>query len=254
MKGRKVACFTGVLAVLASASVALAYGSLVADFAAPSDLPNGVGCFGTSGLWVNCNGNDYRYYMTTTGSIYWSFKNPGSKSMGCGAAKIGGYGYVFVVDGGTKLVYCIGMSSGSVYSSYPAPGSFPMGVDYCGTGGNYVYCTDYEGKRLYFMHAYTGSIYRSHTLAFAPGDVGYDPRGYLWITEAARKWVLQCTTTGYYVNGFSVALYGEPAGCGCDGTYVYVGINRPLHRIMKFETSPVGIAPKSMGEIKAIFR
>lgn len=248
--------FTVALAVLACASSALAYGSLVSSFNAPSAYPNGVGwaSWGTSGFWVNCNGNDYRYRMTTTGSIYGSFRNPGGGTMGCGAASISGLGLVFVVDNGTRLVYRIGMGSGSIYSSYAAPGTYPMGVDYCGTGGNYVYYTDFTGRRLYFMHAYTGSIYRSHSLSFEPGDVGYDPRGYLWITQASGSLVRQCTTTGSVLNSFSTSAYGPPTGCGCDGTYVYVGISAPLNRVLKFETAPVGVAPESLGKIKSIFR
>ncbi|MEE9458051.1 MAG: hypothetical protein V3W11_12975 [bacterium] len=253
---KKALYFTVVLTVLACATTAFGYGSLVSSFRAPSTFPNGVGwaSWSTSGFWVNCNGNNYRYRMTTTGSIYRSFSNPGTWSTGCGAANIGGTGYVFVVDRLTKRVYRIGMGSGSVYSSYTAPGSYPMGVDYCGTGGNYVYYTDFLGRRLYFMHAYTGSIYRSHSLTFEPGDVGYDPRGYLWITQGTGRLVRQCTTTGSVINSFSVSAYGDPAGCGCDGTYVYVGINRPLHSVLKFETGGVGVAPESVGKIKALFR
>ncbi len=253
---KKFAFSIAVLTALACATAAFGYGSLISSFTAPSQLPNGVGWadWGGSFLWVNCNFNDHRYRVTTTGSIYASFRNPGANSMGCGAANIGGTGYVFVVDRTLRRVYRIGMGSGSIYSSYAVPGTYPMGVDYCGTGGNYVYYTDYTGRLLYFMHAYTGSIYRSHTLTFQPGDVGYDPRGYLWITQGLGSLVRQCTTTGSVVNSFSTSAYGIPAGCGCDGTHVYVGINTAPHRILKFETSPVGIAPKSLGKIKAMFR
>ncbi len=253
---KKRLCFAAVLAVLACASAALAYGTLVSSFTAPSTFPNGVGwaSWSTSGFWVNCNGNDYRYRMTTTGSIYASWTNPGTGSMGCGAANIGGTGYVFVVDYNNRYAYRIGMGSGSIYSSWAVPGSYPYGIDYCGTGGYYVYYTDQSARNLYFMDAYSGSIYRSHTLTFAPNDVGYDPRGYLWITTGTGSVVNQCTTTGSVVRSFSVSAYGYPAGCGCDGTYVYVGINAPLHSVLQFETAGVGVAPASLGKVKALFR
>jgi len=164
--------------------------------------------------------------MTTTGSIYASFPNPGTNSTGCGAANIDGVGYVFVLEVSNKHAYRIGMAAGSIYSSWAVPGLLPRGIDYCGDGGNYVYCIEQSYRILYFMDAYTGSIYRSHTLDFVPGDVAYDPRG--------------------------------SSGCGCDGTYVYVGVStwfpQSLYNVLKFETSGIGVAPKSLGKIKAIFR
>jgi hypothetical protein len=253
---KKVLLISIVGALLASAPVVLAYGSLISSFAAPGTYPNGVSwaSWSTSGFWVNCNGNDYRYRMTTTGSIYASWTNPGGGSMGCGSANIGGTGYVFVVDYNNKYAYRIGMGSGSIYSSWAVPGSYPYGIDFCGSGGNYVYYTDQSGRMLYFMDAYTGSIHRSHSLTFPPNDVGYDPRGFLWITTGTGSLVNQCTTTGSVINSFSVGSYGYPAGCGADGTYVYVGINAPLHSVLVFETGGVGIAPKSLGKIKAMYR
>jgi len=196
--------------------------------------------------------------MTTTGSIYASFPNPGTNSTGCGAANIDGVGYVFVLEVSNKHAYRIGMAAGSIYSSWAVPGLLPRGIDYCGDGGNYVYCIEQSYRILYFMDAYTGSIYRSHTLDFVPGDVAYDPRGYLWITAVYAGLVLQCTTTGSAVNSFWTTSYGAPSGCGCDGTYVYVGVStwfpQSLYNVLKFETSGIGVAPKSLGKIKAIFR
>jgi hypothetical protein len=252
---KKFAFFIAVLAALACATAAFGYGSLISSFKAPSTYPNGVGwaSWRESGFWVSCNGDNYRYRMTTTGSIYASFPNPGRSSMGCGAANIGGTGYVFVLEFINSYIYRIGMAAGSIYSSWAVPGAYPCGVDYCGDGGNYIYYTDMKNRTLYFMHAYTGSIYRSHTLDFPPRGVGYDPRGYLWITLHSGSLVLQCTTTGSAVNSFWTTSYGCPSGCACDGTYVYVGISEPIHSVLKFETSSEGITPKSMGEIKAIF-
>lgn len=258
---KKFAFSIAVLAALACATAALGYGSLVSSFKAPSALPVGIGyAIGMpSGFWVSCAGNNYRYRMTTTGSIYASFPNPAPGSFGCGAANIGGTGYVFIVSNTASLVYCIDMDSGSIYSSYRSPGrGTPMGIDYCGTGGSYLYCTELEIlSKLYFMEAHTGSIYWSWPLVFlTPADVAYDPRGYLWISDPFGKLVWQCNTKGEYISTFSVSAYGGvPGGCGCDGTYVYVGICAPVNSVLKFETDPaVGVAPKSLGKIKALFR
>jgi hypothetical protein len=257
---RKALYFAAVFAALACATVAFGYGSLVSSFKAPGEYPWGIGwaSWRDSGFWVSCSGNDYRYRMTTTGSIYASFPNPGTGSTGCGAANINGVGYVFVVGYGNKYAYRIGMAAGSIYGSWPAPGLLPRGIDYCGDGGNYVYYIERNGRVLYFMHAYTGSIYRMDTLDFIPGDVAYDPRGYLWITAPHAGLVLQCTTTGSAIDSFWTTSYGDPSGCGCDGTYVYVGVStsypRSTHNVLKFETSGVGIAPASLGKVKALFR
>jgi len=253
---KKGAWILFVIVMAACVPVALGYGSLVGSFNAPSTYPNGVGWANWSGacLWVNCNGNNYRYRVVpSTGSIYSSFSNPATGAMGAGAANIGGTGYVFVASYNASHIYRIGMGSGSTYSSYAAPGTYAYGVDYCSTGGNYVYYTAHSSNMLYFMDAYTGSVVRSHALSFSPNDVAWDPRGNLWIVDG-NYLVRQTTTTGSLVNSFSTSAYGYPSGCAADGTYVYVGINSPLHRVLIFETSGVGIAPASLGRVKAAYR
>jgi len=156
------------------------------------------------------------------------------------------------------MIYRVGYNSGSIYSSFTAPGSYPYGAAFRQTSFlAYLYYTDRVGKKLYRMNALTGSVYASYSLSFSPGDCAYDAGGFMWITEPSARLVRKCTLTGSAVDSFSVAAYGYPGGCGFDGTYVWIGIGYPLHRIMQFEVSggsDSSVAPASLGKVKAVFR
>jgi hypothetical protein len=105
------------------------------------------------------------------------------------------------------------------------------------------------------MNATTGSIYGSYSLSFTPNDLAYDDSGYLWIADGSASVIRKCSMSGSVYDSFSVASYGYPSGVGFDGTYVWVGINSPLHRILRFEvTSGSAVVPTSLGKIKTVFR
>jgi streptogramin lyase len=174
--------------------------------------------------------------------------------MGCAAGVIGSTGYYWVVSNSGTMYQC-GFNSGSVYNSFSIPGSYPYGVTFRDSGSiYYVYYTDRSARRLYRMNSTTGSIYGSYTLSFPPNDLAYDDRGFLWIADSTASVIRRCSMSGSVYDSFSVASYGYPAGVGFDGTYVWVGINAPLHRILRFEVEGVGIEPASLGKIKTVFR
>jgi streptogramin lyase len=247
--------------IIASALCALAvsafgWGSLISSFNAPAggSYPNGI-AYLSNYLYIGTNTPDMVYRTNTTGSVAASHTSPTGSTMGVARGTIGSTGYYWVVSYSPKLIYQVGYNSGTVYGSYTAPGVYPYGAAFRSSGSAYyIYYTDKNGQMLYALDATTGSVHSSHSLSFPPGDCAYDSDGYLWITDGTASVVRKCGLTGSVYDSFSVASYGSPSGCGYDGTYVWVGINNPLHSVLQFEVAGTAIAPASMGKIKATFR
>ena len=238
--------------LVAIAVHAYAFGSLVSSFHAPGDFPNGVGCRAAR-LYISTNTPDMCWRTTTTGTILKSHTSPSMFTKGITSGLIDGTAFYWVVGDRPKMVYQVGYNDGSVYSSFSVPGTFPFGVAF--RSPSYIYYTDTVGKRLYLMHPTNGSIYDSYAVSFSPNDVAYDASGHLWFadfTSAGIVW--KSTLTGSVVDSFSVSSYGYAAGCGFDGTYVWVGINAPLHSILQFTTIGSGVTPASLGRLKALYR
>ncbi len=136
--------------------------------------------------------------------------------------------------------------------------SFYLATDEVGAAhafaSNVLYTTRNTGNRLFVRNPTTGSVISTHNLSFAPNDVGYDSRGYLWIASAQRGYIYQTTTAGSIINSFAVTP-GTPYGCDFDGTYVWVGTVGATHMLYRYEVGLGGaVEPASVGRIKAIYR
>jgi hypothetical protein len=249
--------FITAFAVCALAVSAVGWGSLVSSFDAPGGAryPSGIG-YRDNYLYICTNEPDMCYRTTTTGSVVRSHASPTSVTRGSAAGVVGGNAYYWVVSYVPRVIYQVGYDSGSIYNSFLAPGSYPYGAAFRQSGSSYyLYYTDTSSQRLHYLNATNGSIFATYVLGFLAKDCGYDSSGYLWFTDSSSKVVRKCTLTGSVVDSFSVAAYGYPSGCAYDGTYVWVGINEPLHRILRFETSgSSAIEPSSFGKIKTVFR
>jgi hypothetical protein len=247
------------------AASAFGWGNLVSSFDVPfgNTYPFGLAYAHTSGyveylfFTVNNTTVDYCFRTALDGFPVKIHNSPTYFSMGCAAGFIRHAGYYWVVSYNPRMIYQIGYNSGSIYHSFAAPGNYPYGAAFRHTGFiPYLYHTDRVGKKLYRMHATTGSVYASYSLSFAPGDCAYDTGGYIWITEPSARVVRKCMLTGSAIDSFSVAAYGYPGGCAFDGTYVWVGIGYPLHRIMQFEvagSSGSYVGPPLFVKIKSVF-
>jgi DNA-binding beta-propeller fold protein YncE len=173
--------------------------------------------------------------------------------MGCTAGVAGETVSYWVADCQADLIYQVGYLSGSVVNSFPAPGSRPMGLAF--RSATTMYHTDNDNRMLYVLHPLSGSVYSSYRFNFRPCDLGYDGRGYLWVADGLNRLVRQCDLTGSTLASFSVASYGLPSGLAYYNKQVWVGINAPLHSILKFEVDPeYAVAPASIGRVKALFR
>jgi hypothetical protein len=116
-----------------------------------------------------------------------------------------------------------------------------------------MYHTDYNARRLFVIHPVTGSVYDSYPLDFGPCDCAYGG-GYLWIADGYGELVRQCDLTGSTLASFSTAEYGFCSGLAYYNQYVWVGINEPMHSILKFEVDPFhAVEPASVGRVKALF-
>jgi hypothetical protein len=248
------AALAGFTAVLAAG--ALAWGTLIASYPCPegSRYPNGV-AYRNNRLYIATNDVNYSVWQVrpNTGSVLASHQAPSRLIMGLAAGLAGEtVSYWISSTYGTGRIYQVGYISGSVVNSFPAYGSHPMGLAF--RNATTMYHTDFNARRLYVIHPVTGSIYDSYPLNFGPCDCAFGG-GYLWIADGYGELIRQCDTTGSTLASFSTAEYGFCSGLGYYNRRVWVGINEPLHAILKFEVDPsYAVEPASVGRVKAIFR
>jgi hypothetical protein len=162
--------------------------------------------------------------------------------------------FFWEVSDGTDRMYRRNATTGSTLRSWSTPRGMPMGAAFRQAGGSYyIYHTDWN-KRLYRMSAAYGQIQTSYPLGFNPTDCAYGG-GYLWISDPVNYAVWKCREDGVKYDGFSTVVWGRPEGIGYTPGYVWVGIQTPVNRILRFTaTSGTDVAPASLGKVKAIFR
>jgi len=251
------AVYIAAVIVAVFAPAVYGWGTFLSSFPCPagSQYPNGL-AYRSSRLYISTNSiSDPRVWQVrpANGSIYTSHPAPAPGVMGCAAGIAGETISYWVASSTTDYIYQVGYLSGSVVSSFPAPGSHPLGLSF--RSQNIMYHTDYGLRKLYLLHPTTGSVSASYDLDFRPSDVAYDGRGYLWIGDGHNYLVWQCTLTGSLISSFSVSAYGFAAGIAYYNKAVWVGINQPLHSVLKFEVDPeYAVAPASLGKVKALFR
>lgn len=245
-----------IASVATVAASAYGWGTLLTSFPCPSGsrYPNGV-AYRASRLYVATNYVPRIVWQVrpANGSVLASHHFPGAECMGCTTGLAGETVSYWVADSRYDVIYQIGYLTGSVVNSFPAPGRRPMGLAF--RSANTMYHTDFDNKMLYVLHPVTGSVSSSYSLNFGPCDLDYDGRGYLWIADGYNGLVRQCDLTGSTLASFSVESYGFASGLAYYNKQVWVGINAPLHSVLKFEVDPeYAVAPASIGKVKALFR
>jgi DNA-binding beta-propeller fold protein YncE len=241
---------------LCSAAAAWGWGSLVNSYPAPGQSPNGLAYLSATYICCSTNTPDkvWRIYRTN-GSVVASYPTTFLEPAGVAYGVIGSTGYVWVADPSADYIYRMGWNSGSIYASFPSPGEIPIGLAYATEGGNYIlYHTDYFNKRLYRLQATTGSIYASYLLPYTPRDLGRGA-GYLWIADTTNHVIRAATTAGSTVASF-LSQQGPPAGVCYDpaGEHVWVSVGVAVNRLFVYEIEGIGVAPASIGRVKALFR
>lgn len=108
---------------------------------------------------------------------------------------------------------------------------------------------------LYTMTT-TGSVVRSFRQPGTfPGGVDYVAPGYLWLTNWSGSPLLYyCTTMGSVIDSFSTPGCARPSGVTWDGNYVWYHDYSSPNLCIRAKVNFTGIAPASLGKVKALFR
>ena len=229
---------------LAAATAWGAFGDVLASFPAPGSTPLAL-------AW------DGQYLWCTTQSPYYTFRiNPNNGSVvssyptGFGASGRGlTWANTSLYDGRYSPIYINRRNtSGSILSSFPIS-NYYGGLTYDGT---YLWATS-TSPRAFWRVTTTGSRVSSFTAAFYPFDPGWDGT-YLYCgsyTPAHR--IYRLTTTGSVVTSVAPPA-NYPWGCCSDGKYLWISTTSGSNRVWKLDLGNTGVAPASLGRVKAVFR
>jgi hypothetical protein len=268
--------------LLAGASAWGTFGQVVATYASPAAAPIALARGGTGNyLWVFCNSAPYNIYRVNadTGSVYATAPSPwgvGTRGLSYAAG-----GYLYAGDYNTDYVYRVHYSNlGSVISSFPTGHDMYGGLSLKVTGdggagatamwasywppitnipgaGPGARSSDQQEPQVYLHNLTTGSIISSFLpLVVCPYDVAWDWRNQiLWGAGGPMTGHTptgSCIGTYWYMIGYSKRFL---AGICYDGEYLWAGATWPRDEILKIHCPEgIGVAPASLGKVKALFR
>lgn len=258
MKKAVIAFLTGTIAAAAAYG---ALGNVVGSFRASGHCAGLA--ISSAGLYINDYNARVIYRVhPTTGSIFGSF-NVVNNSYTRGLAFDGNYLWVNKVIRDPYLTYRTNAATGSIYASFAIPTSQTEGVapratgDYgAGTNALFHFCRFYS--RVYIMNL-SGSITSSYRVPSECDmyDIAYDWRNRLvWggrdpVGSLVPIW--GTNTSGSLVASFTVANMINNYGITYAGEYLWAaGQTGWVYRIHC--PSGVGVAPSSVGKVKALFR
>jgi hypothetical protein len=169
-----------------------------------------------------------------------------------------GVTYYWLVSRSGGYVYRFIDNSSTIDGSFAVPGEDSWGVSF--VDASHMYYSAYSSKIIYLLEPMTGSIYTSYAVDINPGDMAYDPEGYLWVADPhrERRHVYKCTTTGSALASFVAVAHGHAHGCAYDGEYVWIGASDPdngKYNILQFNVHEYpAVIPSSVGKIRALYR
>jgi hypothetical protein len=249
--------FAAALATILIATAANAsLGSVVSSFRAPGPDVRGLARSSTR-LHVLIFGSPTRVYRvaSATGAIYGSWAS--SFGNNCRGLAFSEGGHLWVGNYDNDSVYDCVATSGSVRKSWSA-GHDPFGLaPYCtadgGVGTTAIFSSDSDPSACWRHNLNTGSIMASFAIANVSFfDVAWDHRNRLvWMGD------LPNIVRGYTTRGSIRASFTVPAdyhyGATYYGQYLWIGCagNGYVYRVHCPGT--VGIAPASIGKVKALF-
>jgi len=248
---------TAALATTLIATAAYAsLGSVVSSFRAPGADVRGLAHSGNR-LHVMIFGSPTRIYRVApvSGAVYGSWPVPFGNN--CRGLAFSEGGHLWVGNYGNDYVYDCVATSGSIRSSWSA-GHDPYGLaPYCtadgGVGTTAIFSSDSDPSSCWRHNMNTGSILASFAIANVSFfDVAWDHRNRLvWMGD------LPDVVYGYNTRGSIRASFTAPAdypyGAAYYGEYLWIGCaaNGYVYRVHCPAT--VGIAPASLGKVKALF-
>lgn len=247
-----------VFATLCAAGAAFAaLGDVVGSFPIPGSAQAGM-ARANAVLFVN-NYSSARIYRCNydTGSVTGSFAAAGGTNTRGLAYSWGGNLWQNKGYSSPYRIYRTDSSSGSVYESFGLPsstthGSAPLATGDGGEGTSYIILSDYSARRIYYMTT-TGSIARSHSVSQAMYEIAYD-----WRNELIWGGMNTTVVYGFTTNGSLAASFNKPTGniygITYHGQYLWVGGTSGYIYKQHCPIINVGIAPSSMGKIKAMYK
>jgi hypothetical protein len=243
---------------LCVAGAALAdLGSVVRSFAIPGGACAGLAR--SNGLLYSVNYSQARIYVMnpTTGSVSNSFAAAGGAQTRGLAYQWGGNLWQNQGYNSPYRIYRTNTSTGSIFASYALPaslchGSAPLATGDGGAGVTRIIISRYSPRTIYYMTT-TGSVASSHTVTQALYDIAYDWRNKLIWGGMNTTTVYGFTTTGSLAASFNKPT-GNNYGITYHGQYLFVSGTSGLIYTIHCPILNVGIAPSSMGKIKAMYK
>jgi len=245
-----------VATLCAAGAVFGALGTVIRSFPIPGGACGGLAR--SNGVLYSVNYTQGRIYAMnpTTGSVTNSFAAAGGTNTRGLAYQFGGYLWQNQAYASPYRIYRTSTANGSIYNYYALPGQYVHGSDPLATGDGgegttRIILSNYYNKTIYYMTT-TGSIARSHSVVPVMFDIAYD-----WRNQLIWGGMNSTTVYGVNTNGSTVASFNRPAGnvygITYHGQYLFVaGTSGNIYTIHCPGT--IGIAPSSMGKIKAIYR
>lgn len=258
--------------VLSAAPAAFAaLGDVVASWPSPERIPLGLACGPkTSQMWVYCNEWPcYIYHVhADTGSVYGSFlhydgqNNVRGLSFSYGGPAPYSGDYLWVGDVDNRCVYMSDPTTGRTYLSYPlsfAPNG--LAVEATGDGGLAPKAMFAEEAvlrcHIYRLQLTTGSVMSSFLFDTPYArDLAYDWRnGLVWTTWDKEGPVVGCDPASGSIKASFPSPPGKPGAFTYRGEYLWIGTFGDSDNIYKVHCpGGIGVAPASLGRVKALFR
>ncbi len=264
-------CAILTVALALTAGFAFGYmGQIVNAFLAPANypialaVPNNYSKF----LFIYCNSSPYRIYMIsgTNGSIYGQYTSPqGNYTRGLTYSYGGGVGlptgsYLWMGNYSNDYVYRCRYYDGYPYTYFLAHhdmygGLAAMAVNDGGNRPNFMASTDSSPRCIYRQSLTNGSVYASFVPSVPCYDVAWDWRNQLIWTGQTGNGVYGFLTNGSLMASFTLPAY-SPLGFCYTSNYLWVSTtwNHYIYRIHCPYLMDSGVAPASMGRIKASFK
>jgi outer membrane protein assembly factor BamB len=243
--------------VVAAASAGATLGDVVCSFRAPGPSVRGMARSPTR-LHVLVFGNPTRIYRVspTTGSVYGSWSIPCGDN--CRGLAFSEGGHLWVGNYDTDCVYDCAATTGSVYRSWNA-GHDPFGLAaYCtgdgGVGTTAILSSAYVPSKCWRHAKADGRVLSSFAIEKASYfDIAWDHRNRLVWMGSPLNSVYGYDLSGSIVASFEapgthpygMAYYDECLWVGCDGNDYIYRVKCPGN---------IGVAPTSIGRIKALYR
>ena len=253
----KCGLYVGVVAAVSLVSFASAgadLGDVLASFPSPAPKPTSL-TWADGNLYCFCKTPPYNIWKIkpSNGNVLGSFRFARAAGDTEGIANDGRY--FWVGNAAENVIYCL-QWGGSVVSSFRTSWNVGRGLacsDY------HVWGTEAGGEwnfKIYQMRR-TGEIVRSYAVYYQMFDPVWDGR-YIWVPDYDQvvKWyrIIRIDPT----DGRIVTTFQSPAdearGMAYDGMYLWLSTMADNGRIWKIDTGGVGVAPASLGRVKALYR